>query len=92
MVPPYIGDQGSELISFQDDDAGYRRWLRAWPSGLVPNSNRRPSPDYLILHRATCRFITELDTRMTTFTGEYIKVCSTDRRAVQQWARTQIGA
>ena len=89
---PYTGDQGAALVWFEDDDAGYRAWLRVWPIGFVLNCNRNPTPDYLVLHRCTCRFITELDPRMKTFTGEYIKVCSTDRRALKQWARTQTGA
>ncbi len=89
---PYTGDQGAAIISFEDDDSGYRTWLRTWPIGFVLNCNRHPSPDYLILHRATCQFITELNSRMKTFTGEYIKVCSTDSSAVKQWARTLTGA
>jgi hypothetical protein len=91
-VPSLHRGSGASVVSFEDDDAGYRGWLRSWPSGFVLNCNRHPTPDYLILHRAACRFITELDARMKTFTGDYIKVCSTDRRAVQQWARTQAGA
>ena len=48
---PYTGDQGAVIVSFQDDDAGYRAWLRAWPNGFVLNCNRNPTPDYLALHR-----------------------------------------
>jgi len=41
---PYTGDQGASLVTFEDDDAGYRAWLHAWPSGFVLNCNRHPSP------------------------------------------------
>jgi hypothetical protein len=88
---PFTEDQGAAVVSFENDDSGHRAWLHAWPIGFVLNCNRHPTSDYLILHRATCRFITELDPRMKTFTGEYIKVCSTDRRAVKQWARAKTG-
>jgi hypothetical protein len=36
---------------FQDDDAGYLAWVQQHPDGFVLNTERRPSPNYLILHR-----------------------------------------
>lgn len=89
--PHPSGDAG-HLIRFVDDDAGYERWLTSWPQGYVLNCNRHPSSEYLILHRASCHFISELQRGMQTFTGDYIKVCSTDRATVRQWAQSQTGA
>jgi hypothetical protein len=84
--------EGKALVTFVDDDAGYQAWLAAWPRGFVLNCHRNPSPDYLMLHRAECQFILHLGRGMTTFTGGYIKACSTDRAVIRQWARDQTGA
>ena len=78
--------------AFVDGDAGYHAWLRAWPKGFVLNCNREPSPGCLVLHRATCNFTGDLGPSMATFTGDYIKVCSTDRTAVRQWAHDNADA
>jgi hypothetical protein len=89
---PYPAAEDAELTVFRDDDEGYRAWLRSWPRGHVLNCNRNPTPDYLILHRATCRTINELGPGATTFTGEYIKVCSRDRASLRRWAVDAAGA
>jgi hypothetical protein len=39
---------------FQDDEAGYERWLADHPDLFVLNTARIPAPNYLVLHRATC--------------------------------------
>lgn len=67
---------GLEPHQFIDDDESYLRWLSDHPDGYVINTNRRPSPGYLMLHRADCRLISGPSTG-TTFTGEYSKVCGT---------------
>ena len=77
---------------FVDDDSSYQSWIAAWPGGYVLNCNRSPNSAYLILHRAACTSITELQAGMQTFTGEYVKVCSTDRGAITQWAIDSTGA
>ena len=59
---------------------------------IRPQLRSTAGPDYLVLHRATCRFISHLGPNMATFTGDYIKVCSTDRTAVRQWAHANAGA
>jgi hypothetical protein len=43
---------------FRDDDAGYRTWIYANPTGYVVNAERRPTPGYLVLHTAMCDTIT----------------------------------
>ena len=89
---PYPASKGAAVVAFVDDDAGYHEWLRTYPKGFVLNCNRQPSSGYRILHRATCPFISRLGANMATFTGEYIKICSTDRAAVRQGAFTNAGA
>jgi hypothetical protein len=89
---PYDPDRGAQLQQFVDQDTAYRSWIAAWPHGYVLNCERSPRADYLVLHRATCSSISELQPGMNTFTGEYIKVCSTDLQAVKQWALEGIGA
>lgn len=71
---------------FQDDDAGYRTWLYAnMGGGYVVNALRGTNPGEPILHRAACETITPTPDK--TWTGEYIKVCSTDRFELESWAR-----
>ncbi len=71
---------------FQDDDAGFRTWLYAnMGSGYVVNALRGSNPGEPILHRASCETITPTPDK--TWTGEYIKLCSTDRFELESWAR-----
>jgi hypothetical protein len=88
---PMTVDEGRVVAKFQDDDSGYRNWSRAYPSGYVLNCERHPSPNYLIVHRADCASISELQPGAARFTGDYIKVCSTDRQALRRWARDETG-
>ena len=43
---------------FIDDDRSYQDWLQGHPNGFVVNTSKNPSPEYMILHRATCARIT----------------------------------
>ncbi len=78
------------MTKFVDDDDGYIRWLRSTQDGWVVNSTRKPSPSYLILHRATCWTITGKPSRGSLWTKDYLKKCSSDRQELETWAR-QIG-
>lgn len=80
---------GVHMENFKDDDAGYLRWVEDHSDGYVVNCYRTPSPSYLKLHRATCRWIqTEKWTNYTTKT--YMKVCSSDKAELDTWARHDI--
>jgi hypothetical protein len=74
------------MRTFQDDDAGYRKWLWSHLDGYVVNAQRGSNPGEPILHRATCDTITPTPDR--EWTKDYIKVCSTDRYELDEWART----
>ncbi len=78
------------LEQFVNDDRGYLGWLTGNPDGFVVNSNRVPVSSYLILHRASCKWInTSAQTNWTT-TG-YIKTCSNDLTALTEWAEREVG-
>ena len=76
---------------FRDDDAGYRRWAAAHASGWVLNCYRNPTASYLKLHRADCWTVTGSPARGRRWTVDYIKVCSTDRGAIERWALSEAG-
>jgi hypothetical protein len=77
---------------FRDDDDGYLAWLMRHPAGFVLNAARNPRPNYLILHRATCRTINGRPTRGGPWTGAYIKVCSDSELAIAAWTGHEVGA
>lgn len=84
-----MDDVGVEC--FQDDDAGYERWLAGHPGLYVLNTARNPAPNYLMLHRATCRTISGTPARGARWTGEYIKFCG-HRTELEEFAQTDVGA
>jgi hypothetical protein len=75
----------------QDDDAGYLAWVQSHPDGLVVNTERRPSPAYLVLHRADCAHITRATQPGSWTTAAYIKVCAPELAELERWARTEVG-
>jgi hypothetical protein len=79
-------------LEIKDDDRAYLGWLVSHPNGFVVNAARTPSPDYLVLHRATCGTISGMPARGNRWTtGEYLKVCSEDRADLERWAHNQVG-
>lgn len=79
------------VATFVDDDAGYLGWLSDWPEGFVVNTARRPEANYVVLHRATCGTISSKPARGSQWTKDYIKICSADLGALQEWARQATG-
>jgi hypothetical protein len=75
---------------FQDDDTGYLAWVQEHQDGFVVNAERRPSPRYLILHRAKCTFITRAS-QQGHWTVAYIKVCGPEPAELERWANTVVG-
>jgi hypothetical protein len=75
---------------FQDDDTGYERWLAGHPDLYVLNAARNPAPNYLMLHRATCRTIAGAPARGARWTGDYIKFCG-NRAELEEFAQTHVG-
>ena len=77
------------LVGFVDDDAGYLAWLTANPAGYVLNTTRSPHRDYLMLHRAGCRYISGDDGRC--WTVNYAKVCGPSTVLLDTWAEHRVG-
>lgn len=77
------------ITLFQDDDRGFFHWLEENPHGYFINSERNPKPGYLILHRPSCPHFT--GTPGLHWTRDYVKFCSQDRRALDEWAIGTVG-
>jgi hypothetical protein len=74
---------------FVDDDRGFQRWLAKHWQGLVVNAYRKPTPDYLVLHKTDCDSLTRHEHYTT---HDYIKVCSDRRFELETWAKEEVGS
>jgi hypothetical protein len=73
--------------TFLDDDPGFISWRDTHPGGYVVNHERRPSPDCLKLHRATCRTVNgTLPARGDNWTSTFGKTCGDDLNELRRWA------
>jgi len=70
---------------FVNDDDGYLRWLEANPFGFVVNSAQVPAANYLMWHKASCKWINTGSRNNWTTTG-YIKTCSASVPPLEAWA------
>ena len=86
-----VAHESYDPADFRDDDAGYMAWITAHSNGFVLNANRPPSAGYVVLHRATCSTISGEPANGRSWTADYLKVCSDDRRTIESWVREQIG-
>jgi hypothetical protein len=71
-----------------DSDAKYQHLLAEFPNGFVVNTTRAASPNYMVLHRASCDSISDPapDTAPGGFTERsYIKVCAPDIESLRDW-------
>lgn len=75
---------------FLDDDLGYRQWIARNPLAYVVNCDKRVNPQYIVLHRATCRTISAPDVNYTH--GDYQKVCARTREELEKWSISEVGA
>ena len=75
------------MPTFEDDDAGYLRWLQRHPNGYVLNYKRPPDPTNLKVHHAVCVHINGTPHRGDYWTVLYGKFCSDSRREVETQAR-----
>ncbi|MFN8663835.1 MAG: hypothetical protein U0075_18215 [Thermomicrobiales bacterium] len=76
---------------FDNADADYVRWLETHPGGYVLNTYRKPHPDYLILHRATCKSISRTASAPIAWTsGDYIKICADSLGDLEAWSRVAV--
>ena len=67
---------GSRVVVFDSDDEAYLDWLDIYPEGYVVNVRRKRSPDYVVLHRATCSSISNRMIEPGVYTERaYVKYC-----------------
>jgi hypothetical protein len=77
------------IVRFRDDDQLFFARLDEHPDAFFVNSERKPQPSYLVLHRAACsHFSREASLNWTT---DYVKTCSVGRRELEDWASTTVG-
>ncbi len=78
------------MIRFSDDDASYLAWLTAHPNGFVVNVRRSPDPDYVALHRASCKSISSDKRRPGAYTARgYRKVCGITEAELKLAAKSE---
>jgi 5-methylcytosine-specific restriction endonuclease McrA len=86
-----------QVFGFQreTDEKNYLHWLQQHPTGYVLNSYRKIDCDYLPLHRATCKTISQYKNRArgNAFTGKrYIKICAESKHELLNWIKQQGGS
>jgi hypothetical protein len=74
------------MQTFERNDQAYLDWLATFPQGYVVNSGLRPRASYLVLHRATCKRIKQLNRNARHWTVGYAKRCSTNASELHAWA------
>jgi HB1/ASXL restriction endonuclease-like protein with HTH domain len=85
---PMLTDPPQTISVFRDDDRGFFDWLDDHPDGYFINSERRPKPTYLVLHRPNCP---HFDRGPVHWTKDYIKICSANRSDLEEWAASTVG-
>ena len=78
------------MIEYRDNDAGYLTWIATNPDGFVLNVRRVSDPEYVILHRARCRTISDNQRAPGAYTARgYRKVCSASLAELQSAAKRE---
>lgn len=76
---------------FDNDEAGYLKWIQANPHGFVANVDRAGTvPQYPMVHVATHGSMSSPKIGNFT-TGAYVKLCCTDLAALEQYSQTKFG-
>jgi hypothetical protein len=76
---------------FQNDEAGYLRWLEANPHGYVVNVDEpNHIAQYPMVHRATHKVLSSPH-RTNYTTGRYIKICSDNLQELEGWSKQKYG-
>ena len=71
-----LGNAGPHVVEFDGDDERYFEWLCAHPDGYVVNVRRTRSPAYVVLHRATCGWISRPVPKGGYTERGYVKYCA----------------
>lgn len=78
-------------IAFNHDDAAYLRWRADHLGGFVLNCQPRPTPEYVVLHRASCVALEPKPGDNRNWTVAYIKVCADSASSIESWCRHHVG-
>ncbi len=73
------------MPTFDNDEAGYLKWVGTHPDGFVLNVPRQRNMAPNMMHRASCKHITTSE-RTNYTTTDYFKVCATNRQELLDWA------
>ena len=84
-----IGRHTPNVIMFKDDDDGFFEWQSSTPDGEFINTERKPNPKYLVLHKSGCPHFK--GNEPVQWTNAYVKVASDERDALETWARETVG-
>jgi hypothetical protein len=84
-----VGTNGPNVVMFKDDDDAFFEWQDANAEGHFINTERKPNPNYLVLHRSGCPHFKGADS--VRWTKDYVKIASTDRAALDEWATETVG-
>jgi hypothetical protein len=77
------------VVLFRDDDKGFFDWQDEHPRGQFVNTERKPNPNYLVLHKSGCPHFDGSES--VHWTKDYVKACSDDYEALEQWASEIVG-
>jgi hypothetical protein len=84
-----VTTQTGDIVMFKDDDEGFFDWQDNHEDGFFINTERKPNPNYLVLHLTRCPHFKGGES--LHWTKDYVKVCSGDRAALAEWARDAVG-
>ena len=74
---------------FDNDETGYLKWVQSNPHGFVANVDRAGRvPQYPMVHATTHGSMSSAKIGNFT-TGDYVKFCSTDLDALEQYSQTK---
>ncbi len=78
------------MIRFSDDDVSYLAWVAAHPDGFVLNVRHTPDRNYVVLHRASCKSISNDTHAPNAYTGRgYRKICATSVAELKLAAKSE---
>lgn len=72
----------TSVVHFDGDDSAYFAWLARNPEGYVANVRRRCSPDYVVLHRASCGHVANPREEGAYTERDFGKLCAPTREAI----------
>ena len=96
-VPKNIGSRvrykKTAMAYFDNDETGYREWVKNYPEGFVLVSGNPPAPNYITIHRADCHTINPaMATHKDYWTIRYVKVCEDALDGLTEWATQKWGS